>query len=162
MNKDYRYQLESKKLTGHQPRKLICPNCGKKNWQGSPAVTQLVVPINSCSYVNNKHSYCNSKHSYCNSKHSYCTSKHSDVIQRCTTQEGASIDTPSFCRDYWTIKMMIKGNQRWFKLHTLYWFSTTYANTSATLITLKNVKFPLSRENYGKIICIPVALFLPL
>ena len=30
MNKDYRYQLESKKLTGHQPRKLNCPHCGKK------------------------------------------------------------------------------------------------------------------------------------
>ena len=45
MNKDYRYQLESKKLTGHQPRKLICPNCGKKNWRSLPAVTQLVVPI---------------------------------------------------------------------------------------------------------------------
>ncbi|MBR4898441.1 MAG: hypothetical protein IKZ48_06625 [Prevotella sp.] len=30
MNTDYRYQLESKKLTGHQPRKLSCPHCGKK------------------------------------------------------------------------------------------------------------------------------------
>ena len=30
MNTDYRYQLESKKLTGHQPRKLTCPHCGKK------------------------------------------------------------------------------------------------------------------------------------
>lgn len=30
MNKDYRYQLESKRLTGHQPRKLTCPHCGKK------------------------------------------------------------------------------------------------------------------------------------
>ena len=24
MNTEYRYQLESKKLTGHQPRKLTC------------------------------------------------------------------------------------------------------------------------------------------
>lgn len=30
MNTDYRYQLESKKLTGHQPHKLTCPHCGKK------------------------------------------------------------------------------------------------------------------------------------
>ena len=30
MNTEYRYQLESKKLTGHQPRKLTCPHCGKK------------------------------------------------------------------------------------------------------------------------------------
>ena len=30
MNTDYRYQLESKRLTGHQPRKLTCPHCGKK------------------------------------------------------------------------------------------------------------------------------------
>ena len=30
MNTEYRYQLESKKLTGHQPRKLDCPHCGKR------------------------------------------------------------------------------------------------------------------------------------
>ena len=30
MNKEYRYQLESKHLTGHQPRKLTCPQCGRK------------------------------------------------------------------------------------------------------------------------------------
>lgn len=30
MNTEYRYQLESKRLTGHQPRKLSCPHCGKK------------------------------------------------------------------------------------------------------------------------------------
>ena len=30
MNTDYRYQLESKRLTGHQPRKVTCPHCGKK------------------------------------------------------------------------------------------------------------------------------------
>ena len=30
MKTDFRYQLESKKLTGHQPRKLTCPHCGKK------------------------------------------------------------------------------------------------------------------------------------
>ncbi|MBQ9355732.1 MAG: hypothetical protein IJT98_00345 [Prevotella sp.] len=30
MNTNYRYQLESKKLTGHQPRKTACPNCGRK------------------------------------------------------------------------------------------------------------------------------------
>ena len=30
MTTDYRYQLESKRLTGHQPRKLTCPHCGKK------------------------------------------------------------------------------------------------------------------------------------
>ncbi len=28
--KNYRYQLESKKLTGHQPRKLSCPQCGRR------------------------------------------------------------------------------------------------------------------------------------
>ena len=30
MNKEYRYQLESRRLTGHQPRKLNCPHCGKR------------------------------------------------------------------------------------------------------------------------------------
>lgn len=30
MTKEYRYQLESKKLTGHQPRKITCPHCGQK------------------------------------------------------------------------------------------------------------------------------------
>ena len=30
MNKEFRYQLESKRLTGHQPRKLSCPHCGKR------------------------------------------------------------------------------------------------------------------------------------
>ena len=30
MNTEYRYQLESKRLTGHQPRKIACPHCGKK------------------------------------------------------------------------------------------------------------------------------------
>ena len=30
MNKDYRYQLESKRLTGRQPRKLSCPHCGRR------------------------------------------------------------------------------------------------------------------------------------
>lgn len=30
MNNQYRYQLESRRLTGHQPRKLTCPHCGKK------------------------------------------------------------------------------------------------------------------------------------
>ena len=28
--KNYRYQLESKKLTGHQPCKLSCPQCGRR------------------------------------------------------------------------------------------------------------------------------------
>ncbi len=30
MNKEYRYQLESHRLTGHQPRKLTCPHCGRR------------------------------------------------------------------------------------------------------------------------------------
>jgi len=30
MNNNFRYQLESKRLTGHQPRKLTCPHCGKR------------------------------------------------------------------------------------------------------------------------------------
>lgn len=30
MNTDFRYQLESKRLTGHQPHKLSCPHCGKR------------------------------------------------------------------------------------------------------------------------------------
>ena len=30
MNQEYRYQLESKRLTGRQPRKLTCPHCGRK------------------------------------------------------------------------------------------------------------------------------------
>ena len=30
MNKDYRYQLENRKLTGKRQQKFTCPNCGKK------------------------------------------------------------------------------------------------------------------------------------
>ena len=30
MNTNYRYQLETKKLTGHRQQKVTCPHCGKK------------------------------------------------------------------------------------------------------------------------------------
>ena len=39
MNTEYRYQLESKRLTGHQPRKLTCPHCGKKKWSQQMLLT---------------------------------------------------------------------------------------------------------------------------
>ena len=63
----------------------------------------------------------------------------------------------NFCfgRDYWTTKMVIKENRRWFILHNLYWFSVNYTNISTTLIILKKVKFPLPRENTGKLFVFP-------
>ena len=30
MNKEYRYQLETRKLTGHRQQKFTCPHCGKR------------------------------------------------------------------------------------------------------------------------------------
>ena len=46
MNTDYRYQLESKRLTGHQPRKLSCSHCGKKK-----CFVRYVDTKNDCQYV---------------------------------------------------------------------------------------------------------------
>ena len=42
MNKDYRYQLESKKLTGHQPRKLMCPQSAAATRSGAAKCSSKV------------------------------------------------------------------------------------------------------------------------
>jgi len=58
MNKEYRYQLESKKLTGHQPRKLTCPHCGKKK-----CFVRYVDTRNGFSYVADSVGKCDHQHS---------------------------------------------------------------------------------------------------
>ena len=57
MNKDYRYQLESKRLTGHQPRKLSCPHCGKKK-----CFVRYVDTRNCFSYVADTVGKCDHQH----------------------------------------------------------------------------------------------------
>ena len=58
MNTDYRYQLESKKLTGHQPRKLTCPHCGKKK-----CFVRYVDTQNGFRYVADSVGKCDHQHS---------------------------------------------------------------------------------------------------
>lgn len=58
MNTDYRYQLESKKLTGHQPRKLTCPHCGKKK-----CFVRYVDTRNGYRYVADSVGKCDHQHS---------------------------------------------------------------------------------------------------
>ena len=58
MNTDYRYQLESKRLTGHQPRKLTCPHCGKKT-----CFVRYVDTRNNFSYVADRVGKCDHQHS---------------------------------------------------------------------------------------------------
>ncbi len=58
MNTDFRYQLESKKLTGHQPRKLTCPHCGKKK-----CFVRYVDIQNSFRYVADNVGKCDHQHS---------------------------------------------------------------------------------------------------
>jgi len=58
MNKEYRYQLESKKLTGHQPRKLTCPSCGKKK-----CLVRYVDTRNGNQYVDDTVGKCDHQHS---------------------------------------------------------------------------------------------------
>ena len=58
MNKDYRYQLESKRLTGHQPRKLTCPHCGKKK-----CLVRYVDTRNGFQYVADSVGKCDHQHS---------------------------------------------------------------------------------------------------
>lgn len=58
MNTDYRYQLESKKLTGHQPRKLTCPHCGKKK-----CFVRYVDTQNGFQYVADSVGKCDHQHS---------------------------------------------------------------------------------------------------
>ena len=55
---DYRYQLESKKLTGHQPCKLTCPHCGKKK-----CFVRYVDTRNGFSYVAENVGKCDHQHS---------------------------------------------------------------------------------------------------
>ena len=58
MNKEYRYQLESKRLTGHQPRKLTCPHCGKRK-----CFVRYVDTQNGFLYVNDRVGKCDHQHS---------------------------------------------------------------------------------------------------
>ena len=58
MNTDYRYQLESKRLTGHQPRKLTCPHCGKKK-----CLVRYVDTRNDFRYVADSVGKCDHQHS---------------------------------------------------------------------------------------------------
>ena len=58
MNTDYRYQLESKRLTGHQPVKLTCPHCGKKK-----CLVRYVDTRNGFRYVANTVGKCDHQHS---------------------------------------------------------------------------------------------------
>ena len=58
MNNDYRYQLESKRLTGHQPRKLTCPHCGKKK-----CLVRYVDTQNGFRYVADSVGKCDHQHS---------------------------------------------------------------------------------------------------
>ena len=57
-NKDFRYQLESRKLTGHQPRKLTCPQCGKRK-----CLVRYVDTRNGFSYVADNVGKCDHQHS---------------------------------------------------------------------------------------------------
>ncbi len=57
-NNEYRYQLESKRLTGHQPRKLTCPHCGKKK-----CLVRYVDTRNGFSYVADSVGKCDHQHS---------------------------------------------------------------------------------------------------
>ncbi len=58
MNTEYRYQLESKRLTGHQPRKLSCPHCGKKK-----CFVRYVDTKNDFQYVADDVGKCDHQHS---------------------------------------------------------------------------------------------------
>ena len=58
MNTDYRYQLESKKLTGRQPRKLTCPSCGRKK-----CFVRYVDTHNGFQYVSDEVGKCDHEHS---------------------------------------------------------------------------------------------------
>ena len=58
MKTDFRYQLESKKLTGHQPRKLTCPHCGKKK-----CLVRYVDTKNGYRYIADSLGKCDHQHS---------------------------------------------------------------------------------------------------
>ena len=58
MNTEYRYQLESKRLTGHQPRKLTCPHCGKRK-----CLVRYVDTQNGFRYVAESVGKCDHQHS---------------------------------------------------------------------------------------------------
>ena len=58
MKKEFRYQLESKKLTGHQPRKLTCPHCGKKK-----CLVRYVDTKNGYRYIADSVGKCDHQHS---------------------------------------------------------------------------------------------------
>ena len=58
MKKEFRYQLESKKLTGHQPHKLTCPHCGKKK-----CLVRYVDTKNGYRYIADSVGKCDHQHS---------------------------------------------------------------------------------------------------
>ena len=58
MNSDYRYQLETRKLTGRPQRKFTCPHCGKKK-----CFVRYVDTLNDFHYVADDVGKCNHQHS---------------------------------------------------------------------------------------------------
>ena len=58
MNKEFRYQLESHRLTGHQPRKLTCPHCGRRK-----CLVRYVDTQNGFRYVDDSVGKCDHQHS---------------------------------------------------------------------------------------------------
>lgn len=58
MNNSFRYQLESRRLTGHQPRKITCPQCGRKK-----CFVRYVDTRNGFGYVADQVGKCDHQHS---------------------------------------------------------------------------------------------------
>ena len=58
MQTDFRYQLESKRLTGRQPVKLTCPHCHKKK-----CLVRYVDTRNAFQYVADTVGKCDHQHS---------------------------------------------------------------------------------------------------
>ncbi len=55
---DYRYQLESRKLTGRNPRKIACPECHKKK-----CFVRYVDTHNNYCYLSDEVGKCDHQHS---------------------------------------------------------------------------------------------------
>ena len=58
MNNEYRFQLESRKLTGRNPRKIACPECHKKK-----SFVRYVDTHNNYCYLSDEVGKCDHQHS---------------------------------------------------------------------------------------------------
>jgi hypothetical protein len=58
MNNDYRYQLETPKVTGHRQQKIQCPQCGRKK-----CFVRYVDTHHDCCYVADQVGKCDHQHS---------------------------------------------------------------------------------------------------